>query len=100
MTIKYYNKPCGIYSGDPELTCFFYRDNYCILNDVLDTGGNDPCSMRKFEMEEFEIMELHQELDNEEQELIASEINPCWLHINQDKIVDAIQFYREDFEED
>jgi len=93
MSIAYFNKPCGVYNTDPDLCCKFCSEYGCEIG-IIDCENEDPYSLRESELEEFEIMEMHQELDEEDKELIASKKHKCYLHVTDNELIDAIQFYR------
>jgi hypothetical protein len=104
MKIKYYNLPCGIHTSDPDHVCKFFEFIHSVSQhgvfvprcniDIEDPEGETPFDLREKELEEFEIMELYQDNTDEEREYLVSKMHKCYLHVNSDEVIDAIQLYR------
>lgn len=92
-SIKFYHRPCGFHTSDPEMDCKFCNRGHCDVG-IEDSEGESPCELRKKELEEFEIEEKYLDKSQEERELIVSKMFPCYLHVIPDELIDIIQYYR------
>jgi hypothetical protein len=81
--LEYFNRPC--------FYCVFCIDGNCTIGIV---DEENPCDMRKHELEEFGIMELHQDLNLDKKEELAATLNQCYLNVDSDEVIDAIIYWR------